>query len=117
MKLKLGKNGIDNNSIFKLLFVGMFLGFAPIFLYHGVMGIFGEGFITVEGTPVTGIFALVAAIIILPLWVSALSLSFWLIILLGLWLYRKYKPIILECECKKCGAVIEYDGSLNQKVD
>ena len=92
MKIQLQKNGIQPKQLIKLVGTGYFLGagllFGTLFLIGGI------------GTVLFGnsaeINALVPFIILVPVILVLQSIIFSLFIALGLWLFKKFKPLEIE---------------------
>ena len=83
-------------TVYKLIAVGLTVGFLPIFTAFGVMGAFGLETLMWNKAPVTGF----KAIFVGPLMAVFMSLLFTAIlgsvIAFGLWLFSFFKPITIE---------------------
>ncbi|WED65254.1 hypothetical protein PXH66_00100 [Synoicihabitans lomoniglobus] len=87
---------IKAGSLFKLVFLATSAVFCPMFLFFGILALFGAKTVTVSGSPVTGIMGLVAALIMAPLFSVIFSLFGWIGSYIGIRIWGHFKPITLE---------------------
>ncbi|GFD90464.1 hypothetical protein KUL152_26900 [Tenacibaculum sp. KUL152] len=84
---------ISKKSLFKILFIGAFLGFAVFFIGCGIGAFFGLESVRWNNEPVFGVSGFLLALAMWPFFTFFLSLFIWLFCILGLWVYSFFKPI------------------------
>ncbi len=67
-----------------------------MFLFFGILALFGAETVTVSGSSVTGIPGLIAALIMAPLFSVIVSLFGWVGSYFGIRIWGHFKPITLE---------------------
>ena len=87
---------LSAGTLYKLIFIGSFLGFLPIALLCGVMGVFGMETVIWNDRPVTGIAAVFVASIISVLVSGMIAMLVGSITNLGLWLFARFRPISIS---------------------
>jgi hypothetical protein len=87
---------IKAGSLFKLIFLGTASVFIPMFIFFGILALFGAKTVTVSGEHVTGIMGLIAALIMAPLFTLFFSLFGWIGSYIGIRVWGYFKPITLE---------------------
>ena len=87
---------ISAGSVYKLIAIGLTVGFLPLFIIFGIMGAFGMEALTWNEESVTGLKALIVG----PLMAVFMSLIFTAIIgsitVFGLWIFSFIKPLEIE---------------------
>ena len=86
---------LSAGTIYKLICVGSIVGFFPLCLLLGVMGVFGMETVTWNEQPVTGIKALFVSPLIGVFISLVFTAVFGSITAFGLWLYSFSKPVTI----------------------
>ena len=87
---------ISKRSLLKLLLIGIGTTSLVFFTFIGVLAASGAGTVTFNGETYSGIQALSTAFLMWPFFAIAWSLIVWTMLVFGLWIYSKYKPIQIE---------------------
>ncbi|EHR1005903.1 hypothetical protein [Vibrio parahaemolyticus] len=95
MKMEITAKKISKRSLFKMLFIGLSLGFFVFFLICGVASMFGAETVKWDETPVTGTSGLLLALAIWPVFSLFFTLFMWCFAAFGLWMYSLVKPLNL----------------------
>lgn len=88
--------GLSVGSLFKILFIGLLIPIFLISVIYGVFALFGFDTVTFDGKHVYGIVGLLVALVIGIVLPSIMSAVLWLLILLGVWVYTRFRPITLK---------------------
>lgn len=89
---------ISTGSVFKLIFLGSWIGSVPIFLGFGILATGGVEIVSWNGSYITGPGALIGSPL-LGLFLATLFGAFvGSMTALGLWLNSKFRSITLICE-------------------
>ncbi|TNH03306.1 hypothetical protein FHQ26_03535 [Testudinibacter sp. TR-2022] len=87
---------LTTGTIYKLVFIGLLVGFLPLSLVFGIVGYFDLADVMWNQQPVNGI----AVFYIVPVILFLVALTWTLlagsVMALGLWIYSKFKPITLH---------------------
>lgn len=87
---------ISKGSIFKILTIGLGLGFFVLFLLFGVAAFFGAETVKWDEQPVIGLNGLLLAMAFWPIFTGFFVCFMWLFTVIGLWIYSKLKPLTLK---------------------
>jgi len=87
---------IKAGSLFKLVFLATATVIVPLFLFFGLLALFGANTVSVAGEHVTGIKGLVSAVIMAPLFVIIFSLFAWFGAYVGIRCWGLFRPLSLE---------------------
>ena len=86
---------IKAGSLFKLVTIGVFTVMIPLFVFFGVLALFGFKTVNVNHQPVYGFAGLFAAIIMAPIFSLLLSVLGWIVLYIGIRIYGHFKPIAI----------------------
>ena len=84
---------ISKRSYFKLLFIGLSLGFLVFFMFCGIAALFGAETVKWEETPVTGFPGLLLALAMWPFFSFTFAGFIWCFSIFGLWIYSFIRPL------------------------
>ncbi|MPV86258.1 hypothetical protein [Ostreibacterium oceani] len=87
---------VSAGTVFKLFVIGLTVGFLPVFLLFGVLGMLGLGTLTWNDQPVTGIKAIFVAPFIAVLMSLIFTALLGSICALGLWVFSFFRPLKIE---------------------
>jgi hypothetical protein len=88
---------ISTGSIYKIIFLGSWIGSVPLFFLFGIFASTGLEFVSWNGEYITGPFAVVTTPIV-GLFLSAIFAAFvGSLTALGLFIYSKFRPLSLLC--------------------
>jgi len=94
MKIQLRR--IKAGSLFKLVFIACGTIFIPMFVFFGILALFGAQTVTVSNEPVTGIMGLLAALIMAPIFTLLFAAFSWVGAYLGIRMFGYFKPLEIE---------------------
>ena len=89
---------ISTGSIFKIIFVGSWIGSIPMFLAFGIFGAIGFEFVSWNGEYVVGPKALLITPVVGLFIATILGAIVGAMASLGLWIYSMRKPLSLFCK-------------------
>ncbi|EPX98852.1 MULTISPECIES: hypothetical protein [Ralstonia] len=87
---------VSSGSLLKLIAIGLYLSLVPFSLACGVLSLFGIGGVMWNGKPLYGVSALVASPFVGVFAATMLTVVVWAGCSFGLWVFSKYRPIVLE---------------------
>jgi len=80
----------------KLLLVGFSLTIIPFSLFCGILAAFGARTVHINREPLTGAGGFFASLVLGPLVTLAFSLFCWLLVIIGLWIYSFFRPLVIR---------------------
>ena len=83
-------------TIFKVLILGSLFSLVPFSLLMGILSLFGASTVSWNGQPLTGITGLIASPFIGAFIALLFSGIFGLFLSAGLWIYSRFKPMVLH---------------------
>ena len=83
-------------TIFKILILGSLFSIVPFSLLMGILSSFGASTVSWNGQPLTGITGLIASPFIGVFIALLFSGIFGLFLSAGLWVYSRFKPMVLH---------------------
>lgn len=89
---------ISAGSMLKLIAIGLYLSIVPFSLVVGVLSLFGIGGVMWNGRPLHGVTALVASPFVGVFVATFFTAIVWAACSFGLWVFSKYRPIVLELQ-------------------
>ncbi|CAJ0894291.1 hypothetical protein [Ralstonia flatus] len=89
---------ISAGSMLKLIAIGLYLSIVPLSLLVGVLSLFGIGRVMWNGRPLYGLTALIASPFVGVFLATMLTAIVWAGCSFGLWVFSKYRPIVLELQ-------------------
>ena len=94
MKIKSRK--LRKSSLFKLIFVSQLVPMGLFFLVCGIAALLGKETVEVNGSHLTGVMGVIAAIIMYPIFLILFSSIIWVGAEFGLWTFSLFQKIELE---------------------
>ena len=88
--------GLAPGSLFKLIFVGLTFSLGFIIIFMGILSLFGISVITINEEVKTGITGFLYSLALAPVFTTLLSLAVWLYILLGIWIYTRFRSLTIR---------------------
>lgn len=87
---------LATGTIFKILIFGSLFSIVPFSMLMGVLSLFGATTVSWNGQPLTGVTGLIASPFIGVFIALLFSGIFGLFISAGLWVYSRFKPMVLH---------------------
>jgi hypothetical protein len=87
---------IKAGSLFILVAAGICSVFIPLFIFFGILALFGFETVHVNSHPVFGIAGLIATIIMAPIFSLIFSAIVWLALYLGIFICGSFKPFTIR---------------------
>jgi len=87
---------IKAGSLFKLVAIGVFSVMVPLFVFIGVLALFGFRTVYVNHQQVYGIAGLFAAIVMAPIFSLVFSVFGWIALYVGIRIFGHFKPITIS---------------------
>ena len=84
---------ISKKSLFKLLFIGFFIGLGSFAIICGIAALFGAETVTWNDEVRTGIEGLLYGLLLAPTLAILFTVLTWLPLVFGLWVYSFIRPI------------------------
>jgi flagellin-like protein len=82
-------------SVYKLIGIGLTCSVIPLSLLVGVLALFGAGSLTWNDKPIVGLWGLALSPVFGLLLTLVLTFVLGTACVLGLWLYSKFRPLVL----------------------
>jgi apolipoprotein N-acyltransferase len=93
---KISIKRIKAGSLFKIIALSCFAITLPMFLFFGVLALFGAETVRVGENHMTGVMGLVSALIMAPFFAFFLSLFVWIGAYIGIRIVGSFRPIEVE---------------------
>ena len=87
---------IKAGSLFTLAAAGVCSVFIPLFIFFGILALFGCETVHFNGYPVFGIAGLIAALIMAPIFSFIFSVIVWLGLYIGIRICGSFKPFTIR---------------------
>lgn len=87
---------IAPGSLFKLVAVSVFSVFVPLFVFFGILALFGFKTVRVNYQTVVGLNGLIAAVIMAPMFSAAASVIGWIVLYVGISICGFFKPLTIR---------------------
>lgn len=87
---------IKAGSLFRLVAAAAFSVFIPLFVFLGILALFGFRTIFVNHRQVYGIEGLIAALIMAPIFSTIVSVLGWVALYVGIVIWGHFKPITIS---------------------
>jgi hypothetical protein len=87
---------IKAGSLFRLVAAAAFSVFIPLFVFAGILALFGFRTVFVSHHQVYGIEGLIAALIMAPMFSTVVSVIGWVALYLGIFIWGHFKPITIS---------------------
>ena len=94
--MKIRFRRIKAGSLFKLVFIASGTVFIPMFIFFGILALFGAKTVTVANEPVTGIMGLLSALIMAPIFTLLFAVVAWIGAYIGIRIFGNFKPLEIE---------------------
>ena len=92
---KISVRRIKARSLFILVAAGICSVFIPLFVFFGILALFGFQTVHVNGHPVLGIAGLIAALIMAPIFSFIFTVIVWLALYIGIRIFGSFKPFTI----------------------
>jgi hypothetical protein len=86
---------IKAGSLFVLVAGGICSVFIPLFIFFGILALFGCQTVHVNGHPVCGVAGLIAALIMAPIFSFIFTVIVWLTLYVGIRICGSFKPFTI----------------------
>lgn len=83
-------------TLLRIYMTGLLFVFTPFTILCGIAALFGADTIVINGSHVHGSFALVASILLGPIFSIVFSLGFLVVTWPGLWIYSRFRTITIS---------------------
>jgi hypothetical protein len=87
---------IKAGSLFKLVAIGVFSVMVPLFIFFGVLALFGFRTVYVNQQQLYGFAGLFAAIVMAPIFSLIFSVLGWVALYIGIRVFGHFKPITIS---------------------
>jgi hypothetical protein len=87
---------IKAGSLFILVAAGICSIFIPLFIFFGILALFGCETVHLNGHPVFGIAGLIAALIMAPIFSFIFTVIVWLALYIGIRVCGSFKPFTIR---------------------
>ena len=87
---------IKAGSLFKLVTIGVFSAIVPLFIFFGVLALFGFRTVYINHRQVYGFEGLIAALIMAPIFSLIFSVLAWIALYIGIFFFGNFKPITIS---------------------
>jgi hypothetical protein len=87
---------IKAGSLFQLVAAAVFTIIVPLFIFFGILALFGFDTVHVNRRQVHGVEGLIYALIMAPIFSLILSVIGWLILYVGVFIWGHFKPITIS---------------------
>jgi len=92
---KISIRRIKAGSLFKLVAAGVFSFVGPMFIFFGILALFGFNTVYVNHRQVYGFEGLFAAIVMAPIFSLVLSILGWIALYIGIFIFGHFTPITI----------------------